>query len=82
MGNSNDGIWISAQALLGIGQHGIAVGLDTYYAGEEAFITGFQNSFQPEPLPGPAQFQRCERPFVAEREDRRLAKLIRDVYRG
>ena len=66
MGNSNDGISISAQALLAIGQRDIAIGLNTYYAGEEAFITGFQNSFQPEPLPGPARFRRCERPLVAE----------------
>lgn len=47
MGNSNDGISISAQALLAIGQRGIAIGLNTYYAGEEAHITGYQNSFKP-----------------------------------
>lgn len=40
MGSSNDGLSISAKALLAIGQRGIAIGLDTYDAGEEGFNTG------------------------------------------
>jgi hypothetical protein len=38
MGSSNDGISISAKAMLAIGQRGIALGLDVYDFGEEESI--------------------------------------------
>lgn len=36
MGSSNDGVTLSAKALLAIGQRGISLGLDTYDTGDDA----------------------------------------------
>ncbi|WP_337243881.1 DUF4279 domain-containing protein [Luteimonas sp. gir] len=52
MGISNDGLPLSAKALLALGQRGVALGLDIYDAGDQESGMDPNNSFNAAPLIG------------------------------